>query len=289
MPSFFLQDFSIISHPETGAPWWVPKSLALDQSPTPASHDNGESRDILETLSTENEQAISLAEGSSSTADPTTRPEQDTASVDMTPSKKTLGPSAYVLARQDILKSFQEEKKGGKGTRASLEEVGNAQFHRQLFALSSSKFKPLAIKAVWREDMDEFVLQKMREKIIQDLLYLLRLCETKQRYYVVKCYGWDDVKFKQKGAVLWFGDGEGEGPEPGPLATFDVHTETSKMSLVVHNMRMLLGSELADKIRTEAAIIKDGSIFMLAGRRTTDLQLKLWKLQCYLYDSEGPV
>ncbi|KAH8768591.1 hypothetical protein BGZ57DRAFT_766090 [Hyaloscypha finlandica] len=34
LPSFFLQDFNLMAHPETGNPWYVPRSLAKYKGPT---------------------------------------------------------------------------------------------------------------------------------------------------------------------------------------------------------------------------------------------------------------
>jgi hypothetical protein len=139
--------------------------------------------------------------------------------------------------------------------------------------------------------MDKYILDEMRRQIVRDILYLSGLCTTGSRYYIAKCFGWDDVKFKHQGAVLWFGESsklsDGGEPEeaPGPAATMDVvaHGSNTKTSILVHNIPMLLGAEYAEKLKSEAAVFKDGSIFMLAGRRTTELQMRLWKLQGYLY------
>ncbi len=35
LPSFFLQDFNLVAHPETDAPWLIPSSLIPDR-PSPA-------------------------------------------------------------------------------------------------------------------------------------------------------------------------------------------------------------------------------------------------------------
>ncbi|KAH8205171.1 hypothetical protein TruAng_000736 [Truncatella angustata] len=275
MPHFFFQDFNIVSHPETDTPWWVPRSLALRESPISPTASGSEDQVTIENIG--NESAAEAPVGKQANFEK------------KAPAAHVFGPTAYVLARQELLRTFQEEPKKGKGARAALKDVGNSQFHRRLFGPSSSRFRTLAGRAVWREDMDVYVLEQMRQQIVQDLMYLSGLCETDGRYYIVKCYGWDDIKFKHKGAVLWF---EGVGEEqvkPGPFATFDVQADgKTDTAVAVHNLPMLLGTELAQKVRTEAAALKDGSIFMLAGRRTTDLQLRLWKLQGYMYDFEGP-
>ncbi|KAK8035285.1 esterase-like protein [Apiospora rasikravindrae] len=258
LPSFFLQDFHLVTHPETGQPWWVPRSLALENS----NHDNN--------LKKNEEEGASSAAGESEGAKK--KPSRE----------KLLGPNAYGPARKDILAAVSRDKSGFY------------QQNRSLFGPSSSQYKIFGQKAVWRQDMDEFVLGLMRQHVEQDLLYLSRLCVEQGRYYIAKCFGWGDVQYKHKGAVLWFGDAplaedgtpakEGGNP-PGPFATYEFSDkEGAKTAVVVHNMPMLLGEETASRIRKEAGALQDGSIFMLAGRRTTELQLKLWKLQGYLSD-----
>lgn len=302
MPSFFLQDFNIIAHPVTGAPWWVPRSLALQPPPDTDGMEEANDREIdPETAglaSSQQEAIVSDGVDMQSAATPeatlATTPTADTHTTQRAPEQnghaRVLGPSAYILARQSLLRSFREAPKGEKGKGAGMKSTGNSEYHRRLLGPSSSNFKVLGAQAVWREDMDEFVLHQMRELIVRDILYLARLCESESRYYIVRCWGWEDIKFKHKGAVLWFGaeDGRGEA-DPGLLATYEIDSDrTGRTSVVIHNMSMLLGNDLAEKVRTEAAILSDGSLFMLAGRRTTGLQLRLWKLQGYLYDPTRP-
>ncbi|KAI1774401.1 hypothetical protein F4818DRAFT_442547 [Hypoxylon cercidicola] len=266
LPSFFLQDFNLIAHPETGAPWLIPPSLMSDKpSRAQKSETKGTARAVNEASSDETKEGVEDPKAAESTKDGQLR-----------------GPAAHVLARQDLLSSFVIKWSG----------FDNAP--KQITAMSL-KQKSLAGKVVWRKDMDTYILDLMRQAIVDDMLYLSRLCSEEGRHYIVKCYGWGDVQHKHKGAVLWFGEPEeGAGSdqasnEPGPFATFDIQKEdiqgeTMTTSVAVHNVPMLLGSEQAERIRKEAAALKDGSIFMLAGRRTADLQMKLWKLQGYIAD-----
>ncbi|KAK7911451.1 esterase-like protein [Apiospora marii] len=270
VPSFFLQDFHLLTHPETGQPWWVPRSLALDES---KQEKNQNKKDAKE------EGAASSMAG-------------EPGGVQKKPAssrEKLRGPNAYAPARKDVLAAMCTDRSG---------------FYQQwrfLFGPSSSQYKTFGQKSVWRQDMDEFVLGLMRQHVERDLLYLSRLCVEQGRYFLAKCFGWGDVQYKHKGAVLWFGDedgsqqpadGEGrttkteeKGSSPGPFATFEfADKEGVKTAVAVHNMPMLLGEETAARVRKEAGALQDGAIFMLAGRRTTDLQLKLWKLQGYLSD-----
>lgn len=277
LPSFFLQDFNLIAHPETGAPWLIPTSLIPDEpSEAQESETRITERAINETSSDKKgEQDVETPKSTEShnLRDDNARPH---------------GPAAYVLARQDLLSSFAVKKSGFENAPKQITGV-------------TFKHRNLADKAVWRKDMDTYILELMRRAVVDDILYLSRLCAEEGRYYIVKCYGWGDVQYKHKGAMLWFGEPQEEGAvtnqtktndtsnEPGPFATFDIQKEDvqgEKMttSVAVHNVPMLLGAEQARRVKEEAAALKDGSIFMLAGRRTADLQLKLWKLQGYLSD-----
>ncbi|KAJ8130897.1 hypothetical protein O1611_g2730 [Lasiodiplodia mahajangana] len=128
----------------------------------------------------------------------------------------------------------------------------------------------------------------MRQGIAEDLCYLSRLCTEDDRHYIVKCHGWDDVQYKHQGAVLWFEDpahpNEAANTQPGPFSIYNISTSSANTSVAVHNIPMLLGAQSAAEIRQKATMFADGSLFMLAGRRTTNLQLKLWRLQGYMAD-----
>ena len=128
----------------------------------------------------------------------------------------------------------------------------------------------------------------MRRHVVDDLLYLSRLCAEDKRHYITRCFGWGDVKFKHKGSVLWFDepveDGKPAGDKPSYFATIDVGDEVAMTTIAIHNVALLLGDEYAAKVRSEAAVLGEGSIFMLAGRRTVEVQMKLWKLHCFLAD-----
>ncbi|KAI1342207.1 hypothetical protein F5Y15DRAFT_334678 [Xylariaceae sp. FL0016] len=263
-PKFFLQDFSLVSHPENNHPWWIPRSL-ISKEP-PAINEENESS-IQEDIA----KSVENVESTQSPGEPL----EQTPS----PSQKANGPSAYVLANHDLIASFVDRKSG----------FGSQP--QRLFGPNSSRYTKFAARAVWRQDMDRFILDLMRQDIVGDLLYMSKLCEEEGRHYIVKCFGWDDVQHKIKGAVLWFGESgqssgfDKSGHQPGPFATFDIEQERSSTSVVVHNMPMLLGPELATKVKLEATALRDGDFFMLARRRTSNLQLKLWKLQGYLSDN----
>ncbi|KAI1099827.1 hypothetical protein F4804DRAFT_320803 [Jackrogersella minutella] len=265
LPSFFLQDFNVVAHPETGVPWLIPKSLIPKGTPA-AEEDPDKTMEVS-------------GEADAKADDPQENSSEATA---LKNDEQLLGPSAHILARRDVLSSFV--------TRGSGYEAGPK---RMLGA--SARFRQLEGKVVWRKDMDTYIRDLMRQEIVNDLLYLSKLCTEDKRHYVTKCYGWDDVQFKHKGAVLWFEhpeenrDASVAGSQPGRFATYKIDTtdtrgEPLQTSVAVHNMPLLLGPDQCDYVKKEAAALKDGSIFMLAGRRSTNLQAKLWKLQGYLAD-----
>ncbi|KAI1825594.1 hypothetical protein F4861DRAFT_500912 [Xylaria intraflava] len=293
LPSFFLQDFNLIAHPKTNQPWWVPRSFAREQpagsqqADTPAS-----TPEIPTDLAFRDEQASPETdqEGPGTeepgTEEPPTEepptgeppPETETTSTVQTEHKSPYGPSAYLFARQELIASFTQPGSSYQN------------HNRYLFGGSSSRFVRLAAGAVWRKDMDVFILDLMRNDITDDILYLSRLCVEDTRHYIVKCHGWEDIKYKRDGAVLWFGetagseDAEESEAQPGPFAVYDTSNDGKPTSVAVHNMSMLLGAETAAKLKREAGVLVDGSLFMLTGRRTVDLQLRLWKLQGYMAD-----
>ncbi|KAF2969368.1 hypothetical protein GQX73_g4231 [Xylaria multiplex] len=263
LPTFFLQDFNLIAHPETRKPWWVPRSLAWDE---PAESQQ-------ETIASEGQANVETGpEPGVSEHNPSTEPPN----VIQSKHAKPYGPSAYVCARQDLISAIN--KTGS----------GYGQHSRRLFGGCSSRFVRLAGKAVWREDMNSVILDRMRQEIVKDLIYLSRLCTEDSRHYIVKCHGWDDVRHKRQGAVLWFEGGSEHDDatkseiQPGPLATYDIHNAGATTSVVVHNIPMLLGAKNTAEVKEKSAALGDGSLFMLAGRRTTNLQVKLWRLQGYM-------
>ncbi|KAI0490968.1 hypothetical protein F4859DRAFT_459953 [Xylaria cf. heliscus] len=275
LPSFFLQDFNFIAHPETGQPWWVPTSLAWEQ-PADSQQANTTSDEFSANPEEyDNEESESLGDGGEPDAPPIDPSAETPAAVPLK-AAKPFGPAVFVLGRQDLLSAITTQKPGFKTHTKSL------------LAACTTRYKSLSGKAVWRQDMDSFILDRMRHGIVQDLVYLSRLCTKDSRHYVAQCHGWGDVRDKSTGSVLWLGDtaepGETakSGDQPGPFATYDITNDGVTTSVAVHNIPMLLGTEHTKKVREEATVFSGGSLFQLAGRRTTNVQVKLWKLQGYL-------
>ncbi|KAI0150254.1 hypothetical protein GGR57DRAFT_201642 [Xylariaceae sp. FL1272] len=307
LPNYFLQDFNLINNPQTNAPWWVPYSLARGQTLDSQDDTSDAELDKIEEAILADEQAemesnIEPTEVDSEFKQPGTAEEitsgdeqaklqadiSGDGEVNSPVNNKTdkvqpgqphpgqmRGPKAYVLSRQALVSAIGKKNSG----------YGNLQSN--LFGPSDTSYKKFGSRAVWREDMDDFIISHMRHGIAKDLAYLSKLCIEQERYYIVKCFGWNDVKFKRRGALIWFGDigpedsPKGAGKPPSQFASHDMDTDPPA-TVAVHNMRFLLGDDLAKKVQDESPVLKHGNLFMLNGRRTNDLLLRLWKLQGYL-------
>ncbi|KAI0896351.1 hypothetical protein F4806DRAFT_466991 [Annulohypoxylon nitens] len=277
LPSFFLQDFNVVSHPESGNPWLIPVSLMPDEAP---AKEEPSAENILEIesgkIAQESEEISENIESKSEHL------QQDQTSTTPKENESISGPSMYILGRQDLISAFADKKSSLSGGPKRM--MG-----------STPRYRNLTKNIVWRTDMDTYILNSMRKGIVSELLYLSSLCAEQGRHYIAKCYGWGDVQYKHKGSVIWFEDpvedigSDQTSNQPGPFAVFDIQRTSFQggpytESVAVHNMPMLLGSELANRLKEEAKALTDGSIFMLAGRRTVNIQMKLWKLQGYLSD-----
>jgi hypothetical protein len=193
------------------------------------------------------------------------------------------GSTAYMLARRDLF-AAQVVKSGISPSGVINRHVSKGI--QNLFAHThSTNNLPFKTKSVvWREDMDSFVLELMRRRIVEDLVYFSKYGEDATRKsYVVRCETWDavkDDKFNgQRGCVLWFGEDENG---PGPRAIMDIPDVRWGRKIPVHNMQTLLGPEHIERLKEETALFGHGFLFMIIRSRTMDLQLKLWKLQGFL-------
>lgn len=243
LPKFFLQDFNIVLHPETGQPWYVPTSLALSKQQEVSGDEKAEEGSHDKTLARTG------------------------------PPKKPAGPTGYLLARQDYL-----AQQNLNGELHSKDHKRLMALHH-----ASDRIRATANKAVWREDMDTLILTLMRRRVLEDLIYLSTLSEDSRRDpYVVRCQTWDEVKADeyrgQRGCVLWLGQGEG----PGPRATMDIPGVKFGRKIAVHNLWRLLGTEGVEMLRGEVGLFREGEIFLVLRKRTVEMQMKLWKLQGYL-------
>jgi hypothetical protein len=246
LPSFFLQDFELISHPTTGAIYNLPRSLAPKHKPQ------------------------SLKEGPSLPW--------------RTPS---IGSRHYVSLRQALFQTFLYKKSGNHRV---YERFG-------LGGPMTSQRRAALAKAVWRLDMDTFILSRLRNNIGYALLHLAQ----RKKGYIVPCADWQDAASKeQSGAVLWLGrnlhteegkaTAEEEEEQDVPPGEFDIlHMKGEVMGgkkiVPVYNVRGMLGKEWVEKLRdrnhpfdafgAQVVVIKNKN-------GTKDILMDLWRLQGYI-------
>ncbi|KAI0595318.1 hypothetical protein F4775DRAFT_377516 [Biscogniauxia sp. FL1348] len=267
LPKFFLQEFKLLSHPETEQPWWVPRSLAPGQPPPHLAQKEYCNSNKLDGK----EYDPSWDEDNSPAAK---QPDKG--------DRLVYAPSAHVLARKDLISSFNVKKSGFEN------------HQKKLYGPLTSPYKHLQRKAIWREDMDDFMLDLMRDDICGFIRHLAKVSfymgpKRITERHIVPFTNWDTLKVSIQGAVLWFGKSEeavdphGAQEQPGPFATYDVKVGAVQETILVHNMPLLLGSERAEKVRTESEGMKEDTMFYLAGTDTTRLQYKLWRLQGFLF------
>ncbi|KAK4127989.1 hypothetical protein N657DRAFT_566219 [Parathielavia appendiculata] len=265
LPSFFLERFNLVSHPETGKPWFLPNHVS---KATPAE-------DGLLKEGQAEQEADSTA-STASTAQKPSKDGQEPAAKGYKGLKK--GPSAYILSRQTLLQELQNPQSPYfKAQRRLLRMSDHGQ----------SKLTAALNAATWRTDMDTVLLELQRRRAVEGLRHFANMVEDEGRKYIVKCESWNDVKnLKHRGCVLYLGPAEGASSEPGPeyvpprLSTMDLGPHGAP--LVVHDLRELLGKEYLARLRQDSELLRNGSLFMLGRQATVNLQGLLWKLQGYM-------
>ena len=152
---------------------------------------------------------------------------------------------------------------------------------------------------VWREDMDTFVLEILRENVARRLAYLA----SSTAAYISSCRDHEHIsKHHQVGAVLWLGpnsedtsetsfsdkDGAetgdfGElGPPPYAMHHYKDHY------IPVYNLLTLLGPTKLRNLRgTRSSHFGDQYAVIKMKRLTVEVQLELWKLLGYLTSEES--
>ncbi|KAL9587507.1 MAG: hypothetical protein Q9212_000209 [Teloschistes hypoglaucus] len=249
LPSYFLLDFGLALHPRTGKPWQMPK-LAID-SHTASLHRTSRPDD-------DTEQRQSAFSG------PDTN--NDAASNGRKSARAVAG--SHILSQRSSLKLMSSLK------------------HRTMSQLIPLRWKQdgrfKAQEIIWREDMDTFVLDLMRRKIVKLLKYL----SSRPAAYIVACEGFQEIEDKhQPGAVVWLGEpgshsnstAEAECPTPYAMVEY-----RSSRRIPIYNIPALLGPEYLILLR-DAGKPFDKTLSVIKQKRSTaEVQLQLWKLMGYM-------
>ncbi|KUI63071.1 hypothetical protein VP1G_10196 [Cytospora mali] len=273
LPGAFLQNFGLIRHPETNDIWWVPDTVTQSKKSVPEKS--------AEAPGSQPESSSDETAGTSGTTYAAAEPEEARS----TEPKSHYRYSSHVLARQDLLKSFVipgSKYKGGNFRLASSPHVSGQ-----------------ANSAIWREDMDSVIIELSRHQIMHDLIYLSKLCEEQDRKYLIRT---NDAKetghFVRRWAFLWL-EGQGDSSDvkvqestsgfekfadgPEQYATLDIDGAPDT-TIPLYNLPRLLGPDNLLRLRSISSILRHGELFLLRGQRSSELNLKLWRLQGYMAD-----
>ncbi|KAH0493503.1 hypothetical protein TgHK011_000168 [Trichoderma gracile] len=264
LPRYFLQDFEVVQHPTTGKPWWAPGPLSFEHV-QPTKRLDEEQPDISKRLNEEasarNPEAAPVAPRKDGAADS----EKDA----RRPRRAPI--TSYTLNSKSLVDMI-----GGK----------NKKYLSLLLAVRSGMaVTPETREAVWREDMGDVLLQKIRQQATDALVLRgnrLQSHEDKHRF-IEPCASWKDVEgVKLRGCVLWLPE---KRDAAGQYATLDIEGAQYGKKMAVHNLWWLLGEQEVQRLRESAELFREGEIFVLKQWGSTSmmrLHMLLWRLQGYL-------
>lgn len=321
LPSFFLQDFNLLAHPETNEPWWVPGRLTTKyrryEYPTgkdentvgPLVKEDGSEehnvKDAERCLPTHRKQ-ISYPEakygkpeqplGIEYTVLPKSEPRNPSTTTSRATSPKSvdrakLGPTTWVLQRQSLIRAMQTSGSGYMQTPWK-------KFNLKLHQIDAAR--RVLTAANWRSDMDTFIPELMRRRLreaLEDLSFL-------KRGYTAGCNTWEEALMpgRQAAVILWTGpemqnvlvDGDEEDIQihgPPEFATVDIDLSGSKpphdgqhrrSKIPVHNLKMILGRTHMRTLRKRWPTYEKELVILKDKRRVVDILMRLWRLEGYL-------
>ena len=271
LPGHFHFNTGLTPHPETGVPWHLPHDLARssDDIEIKSSSDSG-------TASSTNADAMPLTA--------TSNPSPKTANLSLS--------GAHILAQRRCLSLVSTMK--ARGYLGLLPRTW-----KESFGIDAKSI-------VWREDMDTFVLELLRKKVIDQLTWLVR----KSGGYVVRCYGGYEqiADSHQAAAALWLGHVRVTERVPNPAEGADINGTSSTESEIdltgsmqppllyamadyasghvpIYNLQTLLGEEHVIHLRNSNKIYQGEIAVIKHKNATVKAQSLLWQLMGYLATS----
>lgn len=267
LPRDFLQEFRPVLEPTTQQPWWMPAEMARETTSTPSS-------------------SPSPPEGA------VAPPPDDTTTAIV---KGSRGPVGYLLAHQSVTTPPPRQTNFRHAVSRSLTATKPWKMNQM----------PGNGPPVWRDGMNEILLDMMRRDAAAGLRELARLVDAgDNKPYLVPLRAWDEVDAQKfRGCILWWGPEEppttaaaaattetavGE-PEatssdgsPSFYSTYDVEGVRFGAKIPVHNLRVVLGPAHFAELRAASPIFRDTHMALLARVRSTRVQKLLWRIQGYM-------
>lgn len=266
LPNHFLFPFGLQTHPKTGAPWHLPRLPAGPPS-KPTSEDT----------SKPNDNTAPPSEASTTAASENPAPPE--------PKLTRSGMGTSYLAYQGVLRQ--------------ISELPDSRYRSLMPYRWKQDPNCKVADIVWREDMDKFVLEILRENVARRLVYLA----SSTAAYISSCRDHEHIsKHHQVCAVLWLGpnsedtvgmgflekDGAATGDfgESGPPPYAMHHYKNHYIP--VYNLLTLLGPTKLRYLRENKSSHFGKQYAVIKMRRLTlEVQLELWKLLGYLAPGES--
>ncbi|KAL3419556.1 hypothetical protein PVAG01_08054 [Phlyctema vagabunda] len=311
LPRYFLQDFNVVRHPETGQPFYVPRSLVAKPrktvpSPNKVEDDEGVGGDVggpvideelhrWETGAAVEEsvasgtaikKVLNVAESKVGVGNENNGGHEiqelskdNVDSAEETPENLASGPSKAL--------PNHTSKLGSNIYILARRDLLNNMLEGKSFKFGWASFtgprmfrypklRAVAKDFSWRIDMDTFTLELMRRRAAESLFTLI----GRRKGYIISATDWNDAKAKpQTGAILCLGEDEG----PPEMATLSIGNGKKKIRKVaVHNLQVLFGPAHIQQLKEKSPVFESHLLVMRHRKATTDLQLMLWKLQGFL-------
>lgn len=271
LPEHFYLNTGLSPHPETGVPWHLP-------------HDLARSSDHIEIEDSSRGDAASITYTNAVPSTAASNPPLQTGSLSLS--------GAHIVAQRRCLALVSTMK--------AREYLGLLpRPWKEGFGIDTKRI-------IWREDMDTFVLELLRKKVIDQLIWLVR----RSSGYVVRRYGGYEqiAESHQAAAALWLGHvrvtaavsnaaedtnikgtsspesetaltGSMQPPPPYAIADY------AGGCIPVYNLQTLLGEENLLHLRNSHKIY-GGEIALIKHRNATvNVQIRLWQLMGYLAKS----
>ncbi|PHH63176.1 hypothetical protein CDD81_6227 [Ophiocordyceps australis] len=270
LPRYFLQDFEMVKHPETGQAWWAPGPLSVELVPAPPPKQvaEGEEDDFAADLTS---QESNDAQGDLATESTSTKSNEEETRPDASECRRPYRApvTCYVLCRQSVMEHLDDPRNKKLIARLAVSRTGMAV--------------PLeAVKCIWRQDMGGALLAMWRQTVVDALI--ARSCRSfDANKFIEPCLSWDQVAtIHLRGCVLWL---PAQGNTTHQYATFDVPDALYGRKMVVHDLWWLLGQAEVQRLRQASPMFADSELLVLKQWNSMSVQrlhLLLWRIHGYL-------
>lgn len=279
LPNFFLLQFELVAHPETGKPVLIPRNLARPARPAPSESD-------AETGGAD------AADGPESKGRASAKP----------PARPGTGsPGTYAMATQSILRSLEPGPTSGRKDKARR--------HRLVDFRLAGRFPLQGQNVKLVPHLSDVVLRLLRLRVISELAYV---ASQKNRGCIKDgSTGLDPAASGARvGCLLWLGppdvsvdsttpnereEGTKRYPQwdpmhgPPPYTVFRT-SGPAKGPVVVYNLPRLLGREHLGTLRQKLGEYGAEEVLVLvATQLAVRPQIWLWKLENYFSQPAGPI